>query len=139
MESSVTWKDGMAFDVALDGHTFTIDADDEFGGRNLGPRPKGLTLASLAGCTAMDVVSILQKMRLPLAGLKVSADGVTATEHPRRFVSIVVRYEVTGDLPADRVLRAVELSEEKYCGVSATLRPAVPIAHEVWLNGVKVG
>lgn len=138
MEASVSWKHDMAFEVALDGHTFLIDADEGVGGQNLGPRPKGLTLASLAGCTAMDVIAILQKMRLPPTSLKVNADGVVATDHPKRFVSIVVRYEVTGPVPADRLLRAVELSTEKYCGVNATLRTAVPITHEVWLNGEKV-
>lgn len=139
MEATITWTDGMAFSVGLDGHQFTIDADEAFGGRNLGPRPKGLLLAALGGCTAMDVVSILQKMRLDLTGLKVVVDGTVAEDHPKRFTGIVVRYEVTGKaLPVDRVKRAVELSEEKYCGISATLKGAVPLRSEIWLDGQQV-
>lgn len=139
MESSVTWKSGMAFEVALDGHRFTLDAAPGDGGQDLGPRPKGLVLSALAGCTGMDVISILTKMRQKVTGLRVSADGDTTEEHPRRFTTIRVRYEIEGEgLDLDKVRRAVQLSEERYCGVSATLRPSVEIRPEILVNGERI-
>ncbi len=136
MKASVTLRDGMAFDAHLNGHTFIIDAEERVGGRDLGPRPKGLTLVSLAGCTAMDVISILRKMRVEVTHFEVSARAVLAPEHPKKFEEIVVRYEVEGPNPDPaKVRRAVELSEERYCGVSATLKPAVKLSSEIVING----
>ena len=136
LRSSVTWRDGMAFDAELDGHHFAIDADEQFGGRNLGPRPKGLLVTALIGCTAMDVIAILGKMRVAVKGLEVSADSVLTDEHPKKYQSITVRYDFTGhDLPEDKLRRAVALSEERYCGVRATLEPAVEMNHEIRVNG----
>lgn len=137
MESKVVWREGMAFEAHLDGFQFIIDAAPEVGGTNLGPRPKGLTLTSLAGCTAMDVISILTKMKQPVATFEVEVVGDLVEDHPRRFDQMLVRYRLTGEgVDPGRVLRAVELSEERYCGVSATLRPSVKLHNEVWLNGV---
>lgn len=136
MQSTVTWLDGMALAAELDGHTLTLDLGLEAGGGDRGPRPKGLVLTALAGCTAMDLVSILQKMRQPLAGLRVLADGATVEEHPRRITRIALRYELSGEgLSVEKVRRAVELSQDRYCGVSATLRPTVEITSEILING----
>jgi putative redox protein len=139
MDAKVVWQEGMAFEAALDGHTFTIDAKEEVGGRHKGPAPKGLTLVSLAGCTAMDVISILQKMREPVDSFEVATEAVVAEEHPKKFLKIVIKYRLTGqELSKDKVMRAVELSEENYCGVSATLRPAVKLSSEIYINGEKI-
>jgi len=139
MESKVVWQDGMAFEAHLDGFTFTLDAAESVGGRNLGPKPKGLTLTSLAGCTAMDVISILTKMRVPVDGFEVSVDGTSTGEHPKRFSEMTIHYRFTGtDLPLDRLQRAVQLSEERYCGVSATLKPAVAISSRIHVNGEEI-
>lgn len=139
MESKVVWKDGMALEAHLEGFTFTIDADEAFGGQGSGPKPKGLVLTSLAGCTAMDVISILNKMRVPFDHLEVAVDGHLTEDHPKRFDSMVVTYTVKGDsVPVAKLLRAVQLSEERYCGVSATLKPAVAIENVVILNGERV-
>ena len=136
MESRVVWKDGMAFDVALDGFTFGIDADPAFGGRGRGPMPKGLTLASLGGCTGMDVISILQKMRVVPSAFDVTVRGELADEHPKRFTQITVEYRFEGvDLPEQKLRRAVALSEERYCGVRATLAPVVDIHTVILVNG----
>lgn len=87
------------------------------------------TLATaLAACTAMDVISILLKMRQPLEGLSVEVSGERAEEHPKRFLSLEVAFDLRGDLDEAKVQRAIALSEERYCSVAATLRPAVPIA-----------
>jgi len=134
--TSVTWDSGLAFRVEQDGHRSMIDASREAGGQGLGPRPKALLLSGLGGCTAMDVVSILEKMRVKLDGLEVQVSAEARDEHPRIFTGIHVRYLFRGrDLPMDKLERAVKLSEETYCGVSAMLRPAVPITSEIVIEG----
>ena len=130
--TSVTWDSGLAFRVEQDGHHYLIDAGPDAGGRDLGPRPKALLLSGLGGCTAMDVVSILEKMRVKLDGLEVQVSAEAREEHPRIFTGIHVRYTFKGkDLPMDKLERAVKLSEDTYCGVSAMLRPAVPITSQI--------
>ena len=137
MNAQVEWKEGMAFEAHLEGFHFTIDADEEFGGQNKGPRPKGLTLVSLAGCTAMDVISILEKMRLAsrVEVFKVATDAVIEKDYPKRILEIVIKYIFKGkNLPLDKVEHAIELSLENYCGVSATLRPSVKLSHQIIIN-----
>lgn len=139
MESKVVWQDGMSFAAHLNGFNFTIDADAKFGGQNKGPQPKGLTLTSLAGCTAMDVISILTKMRVDVEHFEVGIEGELAQEHPKKFTDIVIKYRFKGkDLPLDKIDRAIELSLENYCGVSATLKPVVNISKEIYINDRKV-
>ena len=119
--------------VAGKGHE---DYQEVAGGRDLGPRPKALLLSGLGSCTAIDVVSILQKMRVPLEGLEVQVSAEVRDEHPRIYTGIHVKYLFRGkDLPLDKLERAVKLSEETYCGVSAMLRPAVPITSEIVVEG----
>jgi putative redox protein len=82
------------------------------------------------------VVAILRKMRVSIADLQVAAEGELTDEHPKRYERVVVRYEFWGDeLPAHKLRRAVQLSEERYCGVRATLQPVVDITNEIWVNG----
>jgi putative redox protein len=139
LKTKIEWEQGMAFRAALDGHEFTIDAAPGVGGRDLGPRPKGLTLVSLAGCTGMDVISILGKMRVPVQKFRVETEALLADEHPKKFLEIKVIYAFDGPGIDPAALRkAIALSEEKYCGVHATLAPAVAFRHEIILNGEKI-
>jgi putative redox protein len=138
VESTVTLSEGMAFTVDVDGHQLTIDATSEHGGVDAGPQPKTLLLSSLAGCTAMDVISMLRKMRQPVTALAVKAEGELTDEHPRTFVDLHVTYTVEGDVEPGRLKRAVELSEDKYCGVSAMLRSHTSITSTIVLNGEKL-
>lgn len=139
MKSTLEWTGGMAFDVELDGHTFAIDADPQFGGVNKGPKPKGLMLSSLAGCTAMDVASILHKMRVDPKRMTVSAEADLTDTHPKVFSApISVVFTVEGDVPPEKLWRAVRLSRDQYCGVSAMLRKHAPITFKVILNGAEV-
>ena len=128
-EATITLVDGMQFAAeTASGHAFIVDGSPDAGGRNTGPRPMELLAASVATCTAMDVISILRKMQQKVTGLTVRVDGERATEHPKRFVSLHVEFTVTGyDLVPDRVARAIELSDTKYCSVMASLRPGTPI------------
>lgn len=136
MKSRSVWRGGMAFDADLDGFNVPIDADGEFGGVGHGPRPKGLMLVALCGCTAMDVAAILAKMKIHPDTFEVSAEATLTSTHPKVFERIDLRYDFTGaDLPADKLQRAVVLSQEKYCGVSAMLRPVVQLARTIYING----
>jgi putative redox protein len=139
LEAKIDWQEGLAFQAHLDGFEFVIDGTPEAGGKNLGPRPKGLTLVSLLGCTGMDVISILGKMKVKVEKFTVSADATLAEEHPKKFKAIKVIYTFTGPgLTPEPLLKAIALSEEKYCGVRATLTPTVNINHEIIVNGERL-
>jgi putative redox protein len=136
-EINLTWKKGMAFETELNGHKLTVDADQSNGGHDLGPRSKALMLVSLAGCTGMDIVSLLAKMRVELVDLNIKVDGEVTEEHPKHFTSMHITYEFWGnDLPMDKLEKAVSLSDEKYCGVSATLKKGIPVTHEIVVHEV---
>ena len=128
-QATVTLVDGMQFVVETgSGHSFIIDSVPEVSGHDTGPRPFELLAAGLAGCTGMDVISILRTMRQKPTGLKVHVTSERATDHPKKFLSIHIEYTVIGyDLAEDRVARAIELSETKYCPAMASLRPGAPI------------
>ena len=139
MKSSITatWKQKMAFEVEVAGHKIMIDADPKVGGENKGPQPKPFMLVALGGCTAMDVISILRKMRVELDDFKVHVEGDLTEEHPKHFYRMKVIYEFTGkNLPMDKLKKAVSLSEDRYCGVSASYRKAMELNSEIIVNEV---
>jgi len=126
------WVKEMTFDSRVTGHDITMDAATEFGGKERGPRPKQLLLAALTGCTGMDVMSILGKMKVELDGLKITARATLTENHPRVYSKIELVYEFSGeDLPVGKLTKAVELSQEKYCGISAMLRMSCPLSYEI--------
>jgi putative redox protein len=132
MEANVKWTSGMAFESQQDGFSIGLDADADFGGQGKGPKPKTLVLTALGGCTAMDVISILKKMQVPVEAFEVQASGDLTDEHPKVFKAIHLKYVFKGkDLPMDKLQRAVGLSQDKYCGVSAMLVKACPVTHEI--------
>ena len=131
----LSWKGKMTFDAEVNGHIIPIDADEKVGGMDRGPRPKPLTLVSLGGCTGMDVVSILDKMRVKLDDFKVDVSGELTEEHPKYFNKITITYTFTGkNLPLDKIEKAVNLSQERYCGVTAMLDKVAEITHEIVLK-----
>lgn len=135
----VEWTGDMAFDAELNGHHIKMDASEQVGGHNTGPSPKGLLLVSLAGCTGMDVVSILKKMQVNNYKLKIEVEGELTEEHPKIYHTITVKFLFTGDdLPAEKLKRAVELSDTRYCGVSAMLKKAAEINVEIIVNGENI-
>ena len=134
MKSTINcnWKEGMAFEAEVNGFKLTLDADAAVGGENKGPRPKPLSLVSLAGCTAMDVISILKKMRVEPDYFNVRAEGELAEEHPKYFTQIHLVYEFKGsDLPMDKLKKAIDLSQDRYCGVSFMLRKSSELTFEI--------
>lgn len=129
---STKWIDGMAFEANVNGHTIILDADDKVGGKNSGPRPKALLQVALAGCTAMDVISILKKMKIELKYFNVEVDGELNDEHPMFYKSLHIVYEFKGDnLDLEKIKKAISLSQDRYCGVSATLSKSVYITYEI--------
>ncbi|MEE4197637.1 MAG: OsmC family protein [Bacteroidales bacterium] len=140
METSlnVNWIDGMAFETNVNGHKLVIDAGGAVGGKDRGPRPKPLMLLALAGCTGMDVISILKKMRVELDDFSVEVVANNTDEHPKHYDRMKVIYKFWGtDLPEDKIHKAVNLSEERYCGVSFVYRKYVKMSTEVQLNPEK--
>ena len=131
----VNWLDKMSFEAEVEGHKIVIDAAESVGGVNKGPTPKPLLMVSLGGCTGMDVVSILKKMRVSFDSFKVRVQGDLSEEHPKKYTKIHVIYEFTGkNLPEDKIKKAISLSEERYCGVSATLLGNVELTSEYTLT-----
>ncbi|HDZ41010.1 MAG TPA: OsmC family peroxiredoxin [Bacteroidetes bacterium] len=134
MEETVNLQheEGLSFNVDLDGHNFKIDSIEKFGGRNSGPRPKNLMLVALGGCTGMDVASIMKKMKIPYEDFKVDVRGVLTETHPRHFERMHITYTVKGkNIDRGKVEKAVELSQEKYCGVTYNYRKSMDITHEI--------
>ncbi len=131
MNTSVRWTAGMQFaGTGEAGTALTMDARPEHGGQGTGPSPMETLLLSLGGCTGMDVVSILTKMRAPLDGLEIRITADRAEEHPKIFTRIALEYVVSGaGLRPDQVSRAIELSQTRYCSVSAMLRRATTLTY----------
>ena len=130
----LTWVEGLEF-VAHSRQTnasFVLDGAREFGGSDAAVRPMEALLLSLAGCTAMDVISILSKKRQRVTGFHVNVEGTQAEEHPRRFVRIELEYILRGHDLSDRaVARSIELSQTKYCGVTASLNSQVTYTYRI--------
>ena len=130
--AEVTFLEDMAFEVEVNNHKFIIDADEKVGGKDRGPRPKPLTLASLGGCTGMDVISILKKMRVEPEYFNVVVSAETTDEHPKYYNKIHIAYEFKGnDLPMAKLEKAINLSQDRYCGVTAMLDKVAEIKHEI--------
>lgn len=131
------WLNNLAFESEVNGHKFIVDAEPEVGGDDKGPRPKSLMLSALGGCTAIDVISILKKMRVEVDSFNVRVEGDVTEEHPKHFTRMHVVYEFTGkDLPMDKLQKAVQLSEEKYCGVSAVYKKVIQMSSEIRVTEV---
>lgn len=125
----ITWLRDHTFDAEADGQHITFDS-----GKGRGLSPMQLALVALGGCTAIDVISILQKARQDVTDLKIRVEGERAEEHPRRYTRIEMVYEVHGrGLNPATVERAVALSEEKYCSVSATFKEHTEIGTRIEL------
>lgn len=113
---------------AESGHWVMMDGPQALGGADAGTRPLELFLLGLGGCTAMDVVSILAKKRMPVQDFDVELEADRADEHPKVFTRVHIRFIFYGQgIKPEAVERAIELSSTKYCSASAMLKPTVPI------------
>jgi putative redox protein len=126
------WLNNLAFKADIKGHKIMLDAEQNVGGENRGTPPKPLMLLALGGCTAMDVISILKKMRVDIEKFNVKVEGDLTSEHPKYFYKIHVVYEFAGNnLPMDKLQKAINLSEERYCGVSAVYKKVIEMTSEI--------
>jgi putative redox protein len=132
MFTQITWKGKMVFEGKTEsGHSVSMDAKPEFGGEERGPRPMELLMVALGGCTGMDVISILKKIRIDLESMTINIDSEQATEHPKVFTKINIEYNFTGkNIKEENVKKAIELSQEKYCSVSAMLKEKAEITYK---------
>ena len=126
------WLGDMAFETAVDNHKIVMDAGVAAGGKDRGPRPKALLLVAQAGCTGMDVVAILAKMRVKFESFRIVVEGDMTEEHPRYYKSICIKYIFSGEnLDMKKINKAVDLSLKRYCGVTAQLKTGVPVTSEI--------
>ena len=139
-KAQMTWLSGMALEgTAESGHRVVVDSSPDVGGENRGFRPTELTLISLMGCTGIDVLSILQKMRVTVEAFDMDADADRRETHPKIFEHVTANYRLTSpDCTPTQLERAVTLSAERYCTVSAMLEPPVAIRRVIYLNGERL-
>jgi len=133
---STVFNDHMAFTANINGHEVRMDTTADDGGENSGPSPKRLMLASLAGCTGMDIVSLLNKMKVVFSNFNIDIDAQVTEEHPKYYNKVKLTYKIkmnTADKP--KMEKAVSLSQEKYCGVTAMFKAFAELETEIiYLN-----
>ena len=130
MKTTTTWKEKHRFDSRQDEKSFMIDGD-----REQGPGPKSLLLSGLAGCSGIDVVDILEKMRVEFSDLIIEAESEQTEDHPKVFTDILLTYHIkTVAENENKVRKAIELSLDKYCGVAAMLKKNSPVRYELVLE-----
>lgn len=133
---TATWAGGTRFVYQSNtGHGLVTDSPLEAGGLDTAATPMELVMLGLIGCTGVDVTSILLKMKEPLEGLEVTAEYERAEKHPRVYTKIHLKYTVKGTLNEKKLQRAIKLSENTYCSVSAMLGKTAEITSEYDLLG----
>lgn len=142
MKISIEWKEKLQFEASNDNNEYKISVDStmsEIGGEGRGATPKHLFLQSIAGCTAMDVVHILTKMRTQLPDrFVIQMSGNVAEEEPKVFTDIEMVYNVEGDVDRNKLIRAVKMSQETYCALSIMVKKITDFTYYVMLNGEEV-
>lgn len=129
---NAVFKGGMNFTTDLNGHKIEIDTEESRGGKNIGTRPKILMLASLAGCTGLDVVGMLNKMRVEFSDLSIKIEGHLTETDPKIYDAVTVIYSIKVKKEDEaKVSKAVKLSEEKYCGVSEMFRAFSTVSFKI--------
>lgn len=127
-----TWQGNMHFISESSEGSVHLDAAEEFGGTNSGLRSKSLMLTSLAGCTGMDLGSLLKKMRVDVDGITIEVTAELTDEHPKIYKTTHIKYTFTGsNLDEDKITKAVNLSVDKYCGVIEMFRAFSNVTHEI--------
>lgn len=133
------WQGDMVFDAEVSGHHIIMDADEQWGGKDKGARPKPLLLAALAGCSGLDIVSVLSKMKVADYTFEIDTEAETTSEHPITYHTITIKFIFSGPaLPQDKIVKAVKLSTEQYCGVNAMLKKSANIIVKIYINDTEV-
>ena len=141
MASTITlkWKNNTTFESVIDGHKLSIDTSVDMGGNDEGPRPKVLMLLSLAGCSGLDIASLFHKMRVVADRLEIEVSGELSDAVPAIYTSFHIVYRVWGkDDDRDKIIKAIRLSEEKYCGVAVMYRKIGAVTYDIFINDNKI-
>ncbi len=138
-EIETQWMGKMQFNSLIDGHTVIMDAPEKVGGEDNGPIPKPFVLTALSGCTGMDIVAILHKAQKEVTDINIKVIGELSKQTPIEYISVHLIYDFSGiDTHKEFALNAVQLSQEKYCGVSHMIKKAIPVTWEVNYNGEQI-
>ena len=138
-EIETQWMGKMQFNALVNGHTIVMDAPERVGGEDNGPIPKPFILTALSGCTGMDIVAILRKAQREVKDLTIGVKGELSKQQPIEYISMHVVYDFIGDeANKDAAINAVQLSQEKYCGVSHMLKKTLPVTWEINYNNIHV-
>jgi putative redox protein len=136
MKNTVKWVDGMMMvGESASGHAVVMDGPEELGGKNLGIRPMEMLLLGMGGCTTIDVISTLKKMREEVRDCRVEISAERAEEHPKVFTKIHLHFIVEGaNLNDKKIAKAISLSADKYCSASIMLGKAASVTHDFEIN-----
>jgi len=139
MKSTLKWKGNYTLETQTRNHTLTLDLPDH-GGKNLGPTPKEILLPAIMGCTALDVISWIQKYKIEIESFQMESEAGTRQTHPKVFDQVELIYEIkiknfNREAHLPKVLEAVDLSMTKFCGVSAMIASTSPIFYTIRVNG----
>lgn len=138
-EIETQWMGKMQFNALINGHTIVMDAPEKSGGEDVGPIPKPFILTALAGCTGMDIVSLLRNEHKEVADFSMNVTGELSKQKPIEYIAIHIVYNFKGDISCrEEAMLAVSASQEYYCGVSHMLKKALPVTWEVNFNGEQI-
>jgi putative redox protein len=138
MSATMNWLGGMQFETNNRGLVTQIDATTDHGGKNLAPTPKELVMNAMMGCTAMDVVSTLQKMRQTIERYTMSIEVEKNKEYPIYFTRANLTFHLFGNIDSDKLIKAVDSSLTKYCGVNYMISKVCEITYDLYLNEKKI-
>lgn len=139
MDTKLVWKEGMTFEANSRGLSVTMDARAPLG-HDKGPTPKEIVLMGLAGCTAMDVIGLLKKHKQHVESLIIETNAEqTEGSYPQVFTHADLIFRLSGDISPDIAIESIELSQTKYCGVSAMLSNSFPITWKLFINDEEKG
>ncbi len=142
MKASVKWQENMVFNGYNEVNPSVVRMDAvsaEIGGANSGTTPKHMFLQSIAGCTGIDVILILKRMRSPMPDdFFMDIDGQAGDEEPHVFTLITLTYNFTGDLKEKNLIRAAQLSQDRYCSVSIMVKGICDFEYVINLNGSEI-
>ena len=129
---TTSFSGGMAFNANINNHHVIIDTGSDDGGNDSGPGPKRLMLASLAACTGMDIVSILNKMKVKYSDLSIDTEGILTEEYPKIYSYVKVTYKIKlAETDQEKMEKATKLSEDKYCGVMSMFKAFARVETEI--------
>lgn len=134
LTAQLNWNSGMHFTGKSGQHQISLDATPEHGGENLGPTPKELLLHAMMGCTAMDVMSMLQKMKQVVKSFDMVSNAEKNKHYPIHFKLVQLQYFLKGDILPEKIIKAVDSSLTKYCGVNYMISKTAKIQFEIFLN-----